>query len=722
MRNWNRFLTSLLTSTVWWFGVAVSLVLFLLVNRVVDDKHRTQFEFHADNSRIAIEARVHSCIDLLRGVGALFGASDPVGRDTFRAYVSQLELQQRFPGLANLNFAQVVRRAEKKTFIDSVRADDSVEPGGYPEFDIRPSGDRDEHHVLTYLEPLPRHDPVFGLDLATDPSAVEALETARDSGQLAISGRLARIESATQDVGLAIRIPVYRPGMPTGSTEERRAAYFGSVGAALHPASLMAGAVGQDTLEKMRIRLFDVGTIGHALSAPRESRLLFDSAPGQPMPEAGLHVKRITMNIGRRLWDAEFTTRQGAFSSALDAWLPWFVLMGGIGGITLLYSIYYSMLGARARAVDLAREMTRDLRESEASLAEAQHMAHLGSWTLEPNSRVMSWSAETSRIFGMSNLRGEQQYEEFLRRVHADDRQRAREGLNLALAGKAEFNAELRICRLDGDVRWVQLIARLGNDDTLPLLRGTIMDISDRKETVEALQRSRELLRELTAYQDRLKEEERKRIAREIHDELGQTLLALRIDVSMLDARTARAHPRLNEKVRSALEQIDATVKTVRTIINNLRPAVLDLGLSAAFEWQVKEFRRRSGIDCDLHMSEHDLDVDDKLATSLFRILQESLTNVIRHAHARHVMVDLYQDEGQLVLKIADNGIGIRPDGRKGGNSFGLIGVEERVHALNGTFRISSTAGKGTALIIRIPLVDRDGQAQAGLNEDLAQG
>jgi signal transduction histidine kinase len=183
----------------------------------------------------------------------------------------------------------------------------------------------------------------------------------------------------------------------------------------------------------------------------------------------------------------------------------------------------------------------------------------------------------------------------------------------------------------------------------------------------------------------------------------------------MLDARTGQSHPRLNQKVRDALNHLDATVKTIRTIINNLRPAVLDLGLTAAIEWQVAEFRRRSGITCELLMSEREFYVDDARATSLFRILQESLTNVIRHAKATHVIIELYRDAGQLVMKITDNGIGIYPETRNSANSFGLVGVEERINALNGKFVITSAPGKGTTLTSYIPM-DSDALGNAPFN------
>jgi signal transduction histidine kinase len=250
----------------------------------------------------------------------------------------------------------------------------------------------------------------------------------------------------------------------------------------------------------------------------------------------------------------------------------------------------------------------------------------------------------------------------------------------------------------------VHIISRLSYDASHMLLRGTIMDITERKETLEALRLSRELLRELTAYEDRIKEDERKRIAREIHDELGQTLLALRIDVSMLEARTSASHPRLHARVRSALNYLDATVKTIRTIINNLRPAVLDLGLAAAIEWQVAQFRERTGIPCELFIGSADLHVDDVRATALFRILQESLTNVARHAHANRVIIELRAEGASLVLRITDDGIGMDRERQRRANAFGLVGMEERVLALNGRFLIRSAPGQGTALSIFIPI------------------
>lgn len=232
--------------------------------------------------------------------------------------------------------------------------------------------------------------------------------------------------------------------------------------------------------------------------------------------------------------------------------------------------------------------------------------------------------------------------------------------------------------------------------------------INERKQAEAALRQSQEELRQLASYQERIKEDERKRIAREIHDELGQNLLALRIDIAMLHARTATTHPKLNKKVHAVLDHIDSTMKAMRAIINNLRPTVLDLGLNAAIEWQVKEFQRRTGIVCELEMSDKDLCIDDNRATALFRILQESLNNVFRHARATKAQIVVERDDETLRMKVADNGVGIFPGCRRKANSFGLVGIKERVSSLGGSMTIETAQDAGTSLTVSIPLQEAE--------------
>jgi PAS domain S-box-containing protein len=233
--------------------------------------------------------------------------------------------------------------------------------------------------------------------------------------------------------------------------------------------------------------------------------------------------------------------------------------------------------------------------------------------------------------------------------------------------------------------------------------RGTSRNITDRKQAEEALRRSQAELRQLATYQEQAKEDERKRIARDIHDELGQNLMVLRLDLVRM-----KANPDLvvaaKEQIAGVLSQIDTTIKSVRAIINDLRPSVLDLGLHAAIDWQAKEFERRSGIACEVHIDHAEFAMDDQRATALFRSLQESLTNIIRHAQARQVWIDLQRKDGQLCMRIADDGIGADPHCSKKENAFGLIGIEERMHALGGTFSTISEPDHGMTLMLSIPV------------------
>ncbi|MFT5643840.1 MAG: signal transduction histidine kinase [Janthinobacterium sp.] len=228
-------------------------------------------------------------------------------------------------------------------------------------------------------------------------------------------------------------------------------------------------------------------------------------------------------------------------------------------------------------------------------------------------------------------------------------------------------------------------------------------DLNARHQVEEALRKSRSDLRKLANYKDGVKEDERKRIARDIHDELGQNLVALRIDVSLL-AQHPESLPATRQWADCALQQIDVTIKSLRNIINDLRPAVLDLGLRAALEWQAQEFGRRSGIICELQIDNGEFKLNDMHATVVFRIVQEALTNILKHAKASHVQIRMQRIDGCLFVKISDDGIGRASDADQPANSFGLVGMAERIYALGGNFSIASMPGAGLTIALSIPL------------------
>ncbi len=211
-----------------------------------------------------------------------------------------------------------------------------------------------------------------------------------------------------------------------------------------------------------------------------------------------------------------------------------------------------------------------------------------------------------------------------------------------------------------------------------------------------------EELRELIDHQEKIREDERKRIAREIHDELGQHLLAFRIEVSLLKQEIFDSCDKRSERIDEILEHVDTTVKSVRTLINNLRPAVLDLGLVASLEWQARDFTRANGIECVFHTSDATIELGDKPSTVLFRVLQEALTNIVKHAKADRVDINLKRDDGNLVLQVSDNGVGMPKVRNRKIKSYGLAGIRERIGMLNGEFKIA-TGETGTTLIFTIP-------------------
>jgi signal transduction histidine kinase len=240
---------------------------------------------------------------------------------------------------------------------------------------------------------------------------------------------------------------------------------------------------------------------------------------------------------------------------------------------------------------------------------------------------------------------------------------------------------------------------------------------SELRESQHKLQLSHQKLRRLADHAYQIKELERKRIAREIHDDLGQNLLALRIETEILAERTKRGHGHLHRRASNTLQQIDATIKSVRQIINDLRPTVLDLGLAAAVEWQVNQFQRRTGIICEVQTDGQEIALSDHCATAFFRILQESLTNIVRHANATEVTVELGVEDGWLSLAVRDNGRGLPPGGHNKNGSFGLVGIEERILILGGSCALYSEPGGGTTVLVSAPVSGAASQVSTLLRE-----
>jgi len=302
----------------------------------------------------------------------------------------------------------------------------------------------------------------------------------------------------------------------------------------------------------------------------------------------------------------------------------------------------------------------------------------------------------------------------WLKQLHPEDRERVlRDISNSAVNHRGGgFCLEYRIYSKEQRLLWVRDEAVVvQNEDGQPqFLQGILLDITGRKSSEEQLRRSHERLRDLAAHIEAAREDERTRIAREIHDELGQSLTGLKMDVAWVEkrlsaSRDSGATPLLLDKIQSIKQIIAATIQCVRKITTELRPGILDdLGLLAAIEWQAMDFQNRMGISCEFLTLPESLEVDGKRSSSVFRIFQEILTNIARHANATRVFVCLKEEAGSLVLEVKDNGRGITEREVRGGKSFGILGMRERALLLGGEFDIRGAQGQGTTVRVRIPL------------------
>jgi PAS domain S-box-containing protein len=349
------------------------------------------------------------------------------------------------------------------------------------------------------------------------------------------------------------------------------------------------------------------------------------------------------------------------------------------------------------------KDLEATLRRNQQRLAAAQEIAVIGSWEWELASNRISWSNELYRICGLSPEH-EMTYDRFLRTIEPADRDHVVSIVELSKASGHSFRVQYRVVRPDGTRRIVQARGQPEWDPAgrMTRLHGTGQDITELREAEEGLERSQQQLRALSAHLQSVREQERTRIAREIHDELGQALTALKLDVASL-ARKSAGDPVIEQKTRAMVELINETIQTVRRIATELRPAILDdLGLPAALEWQTHEFQKRTGLACELKM-DPDLKVAPGPSTELFRVFQETLTNIVRHARASAVTIYFGRQDDRVVLEVRDNGVGIAETQVSGLRSLGITGMRERVHLLGGDIQLTGIPGQGTTVRIQVP-------------------
>jgi len=575
-------------------GISSSVVLFALIERATENVARLRFEREAREAMAIVQDRVQFYSATLYAMRALFSSQDDVTRLQFQRFIHSLDLLQRFPGFDVVNYAVYVPHEDKQRFVDAVRRDTSIDPAGHPNFDIHPAGDRAEYFVLAYLEPMAGFEFAFGRDLAANSAAadptqlIRALHDARDSGEITASGIPISIKSrGRQYMGLAIRLAVYRSGLATGTVDERRRAYMGSVGAGFSIDDLMKGMVDPSLEPRIRFQVFDVKAVGSpATDGPR--RLLFDSAAAQDQgkPEIKSSARHfettLRVEVGGREWEAAFSAEKSAVIGRLDATIPWVVLTAGLLISALLTVIIYAVNTSRTRARAIAAQMTRDLRHT------------------------------TSQLQALSR----------------------------------------------------QLV--------------------DAQET------------------------ERRQLSRELHDQVGQNLTALAINLDIMKSLShAESSSELQRRLEDSSVLVESTTNRIENVMAELRPPMLDdYGLLPALQWLASQFSNRTAIRSDVKGVDAFRDMLPDTEIALFRVAQEALNNIAKHAHASKVCITLCTEPDAYVMTIIDDGIGLREDPSQADSKrhgLGMMTMRERTQAVRGQFEVGPAPSGGVNVTVRVP-------------------
>ena len=471
-------------------GLGATVVVYSLLAGLVEREAKLRFENDSRDIEQQIATRVRLYSDVLVTMRALFSADGTVTRGEFRDFVNGLDLSARFPGFQTLNYATYVRAADLPAFEARERADAMLADAGI-EFTVRVKNAGAEHEILTFVEPLQANRDVLGADLEAKSGRGDALQLMRDSGTSLSSGRRIFAERGADQVGLAMRLPVYRRGMPAATVAERRLAYLGSVGAGIRINGMMAGLVSSQTLRLLHFRIYDAGSLHERELAPSAATLLYDSALGPSLavshgpradtavPEAhkGALVRNAYGEFAGRRWRIVFAADVPALTGP-QRFLPVLALVSGLVISALLSVLAYSLSSGRARAIKLADAITADLRESEAARAEAQHIARLGDWCINFDDHTVHLSKEMARLIG---CRGRPTLGGFLRAIDPADRDALVTRFRKALAAREPFELECRYRSSRGRRGWLRVIGRACGPAGARQLRGTAHEITKQK-------------------------------------------------------------------------------------------------------------------------------------------------------------------------------------------------------------------------------------------------
>ena len=338
-----------------WFALLVGALLHMVASSNVEEEAQRRFESRARAAQERLAGAIKSYSEVTRAMVALFSSSKtPVTRLQFHNYVKLLDLKAHYPAIEAVSYSQDVKDAEREAFVASVRADRSLDPLGYPGFDIRPPGRRPNYSVLTYIEPPERLHEKFGMDITAVAPVAAAMAQARDTGAISASGNPIRVEAPVPHIALGMRAPVYRGNTAPESVEERRAAYVGAVGIAFSVPELVERALASEQGPALSLSLFAAApAAAPTLALAASDRLLYGDAGVRTAPaDESLFTEVLPVDFSGSLWKAHFSVSKRALYSPFDRWLPLLALAIGFIGTLLVYSLFLSLYWSRRIAID----------------------------------------------------------------------------------------------------------------------------------------------------------------------------------------------------------------------------------------------------------------------------------------------------------------------------------------------------------------------------------
>ena len=704
-------------------GLGATMGLFVWTRGQEDLMEELVFERRANFRIMTVKQGLEGIVQTLDDINRAVSTFQPVSREQFHGFVQPFAEGGHYPSAVALS--RLVPHDQRASYEARMRQ-------SIPDFTItellgeqlRPAPGRDLYLPVEYLEPGKIEGvAALGFDALSEPKLRRAIEEANATGTVRAAALFRYRDTPPSQPRFVLFKPFYAPGADARARKEMVAGYT-SIG--MPAEEMIAGILEKSGMLRtpgVQMAVYMGEDSADSLAYREPAELAVESGGNWPWRSGG-KWRALSQNfqVAGVEWRVEV---QGQALGPEAGRQPgsWLVALFGMI-ISILAALYIRALGFRNwRVRQLVAERTAALhaandrlnadiaarerveaalRRTDRKLKNAQRIAHVGSWEIDLDSGIHYWSDECFSIFGLApNIDGVPSLALLLPATRA-----MWHGIRERLQSGSVESEEHRIVRPDGAVRHLMLHAELTGDARHGrTAAGSVLDISDFKRVETELRQSQASLRELGGHQERIKENERKRIAREIHDELGGVLTGIKAYVSVASSRLgddAAAAPLLAE----AMRQADAALDTVRRVIADLRPSVLDqLGVWEAIEWQASQVEAQTGVPCHCRIAQDLPPVTPDSGVMLFRIVQEALTNIARHANPTAIEISARCDDGDLLLEVIDNGKGIVLESLPEHATWGLRGMRERAHYLGGTLHVGNLPPHGTLVSLRMPLL-----------------